>query len=87
MIRSPKIVDKEKQLVFKDRAANAAAVVVVRQMTQWASEIRPGIDRTILDKLECRTMKCIRARLESNVRDCADGAAKLRFEIVRRYID
>ena len=87
MIRGPKIVTKEEQLVLDDWTADAAAVVVVGQMTQRAAEVGARIDRTVLDELEGRTMKCIRARLQSDVGDCAGGAAQFRFEVIRGDID
>ena len=61
MVRGPEVVAKEEQLVLDDRAADAAAVVVVRQMAERAAKVGAGIDGTVLNVLERRTMEGVSA--------------------------
>ena len=60
MVRSPKVITEEKQLVLDDGTADAATVVVVSQVTDRARlKVRSRIDGTILDKFESRSMERI----------------------------
>src|SRR5437763_5601787 len=60
MVRSPEIITKEKQLVLDDGTANAAPVIVVGKMPERAGvEVRLGIDGTILNKFESRSVEVI----------------------------
>ena len=61
MVRSPEIITKEKQLVLDDGTADATPVVVVREMSERTGlEVGFGVDGTILDKLESRSVERIR---------------------------
>ena len=61
MIRSPKVITKEKQLVLDDGTADAAPVIVVGKMPERAGvKVRLGVDGTILDKFESRSVERVR---------------------------
>src|SRR6202051_1495180 len=61
MVRSPEVITKEKQLVLDDGTADAAPVIVVRQMAERAGvKVGLGVDGAILDKFESRSVERIR---------------------------
>src|SRR5438552_18801571 len=57
MVRSPKVITKEKQLVLDDATADAAPVVVVGKVPERPAKVRSSIDGTILDEFESRSVE------------------------------
>src|ERR1700751_489013 len=48
MVRRPKVITKEKQLVLDDGTADAAPLIVVGKVPQRAAKVRSRIDCTVL---------------------------------------
>src|SRR6266852_4228200 len=88
MVRSPEVITKEKQLVFNDVTADAAAIVVVRQVTEWAIvEIGAGVDSAVLDKFEGSTVERVSSGFQGDISHGTDSAAEFRFEVIRRNVN
>jgi hypothetical protein len=79
VVDGAQVITKEEQLVLDDWAAEAAAEVVVGEMSERPGEVGAGIDGVVLNELEGGTMELAGSGLESDVGDGTDGAAELGF--------
>ncbi len=88
MVDGAEVVAKEEELVLDDRAADAAAEVVIREMAEGGGgEEGAGVDGVVLDELEGRAVKGVGSGFEGDVSDRTDGAAEFGFEVVGGDVD
>src|ERR1700761_499176 len=87
MVGRAEVVSVEEELVFYDGTAEAAAEVVVGEMSHAFVEVGASVERAVLYVLGGHAVELVGARVDDHVADCTDGSAQLGFIVRSRDVD